>query len=113
MDVALLNERVVFQRNEAVVDEVGNHGNVWTDYYSCAATIGGEGLASSKEREAAGLTVEDAAMTVTVRYCRKAADIMSTGYRVLFRGGIYDIVNVDHMNFKRKALKFTCRKVRR
>ena len=113
MDVALLNERVTFQRNEAVVDGVGNHGNVWTDYYTCAATIGGEGLASSGEAQEAGMTVEDVSMTVTVRYCRKAVDIMSTRYRVLFRGEIYDIVNVDHMNFKKKSLKFTCRKVRR
>ena len=43
MDVALLNERVTFQKNEAVVDDVGNHRNVWTDYYACSATIGGEG----------------------------------------------------------------------
>ena len=107
MDVALLNERVTFQKNEAVVDDVGNHRNVWTDYYTCSATIGGEGLASSKE------VLEDVSMTVTVRYCRKAVDIMSTRYRVLFRGEIYDIVNVDHMNFKKKSLKFTCRKVRR
>ena len=111
MDVALLNERVTFQKN--VVDDVGNHRNVWTDYYACSATIGGEGLASSKEVQEAGMTVEDVSMTVTVRYCRKAVDIMSTGYRVLFRGEIYDIVNVDHMNFKKKSLKFTCRKVRR
>ena len=113
MEVALLNERVMFQRNEAVVDGVGNHVNAWTDYYACSATIGGEGLASSGERQEAGMTVEDVSMTVTVRYCRKAVDIMSTGYRVLFRGEIYDIVNVDHMNFKKKSLKFTCRKVRR
>lgn len=113
MDVALLNERVTFQRNEAVVDGVGNHMNVWTDYYTCAATIGGEGLASSGETQEAGMTVEDVSMTVTVRYCRKAVDIMSTGCRVLLRGEVYDIVNVDHMNFKKRTLKFTCRKVRR
>ena len=113
MEVALLNERVMFQRNEAVVDGVGNHVNAWTDYYACSATIGGEGLASSGEKQEAGMTVEDVSMTVTVRYCRKAVDIMSTGCRVLFRGEVYDIVNVDHMNFKKKCLKFTCRKVRR
>ena len=52
-------------------------------------------------------------MTVTVRYCNKAAAINSTGYRVLFKDEFYDIVNVDHMNFKKKSLKFGCRKVRR
>ena len=113
MDVALLNERVTFQKNEAVVDGVGNHMNVWTDYYTCFATIGGEGMAGSKEEQAAGTTVEDFSMTVSVRYCRRAAAIDSTHYRVMFMGGIYNIVNIDHMNFRKKSLKFTCRKERR
>ena len=113
MDAAVVRWKVTFQKNEAIVDGVGNHGNVWTDYYTCSATIGGEGLASSGEEQEAGMTVEDVSMTVTVRYCRKAVDIMSTGCRVLFRGEVYDIVSVDHMNFKKKALKFVCRKVRR
>lgn len=78
MDVALLNERVTFQKNEVVVDGVGNHMNVWTDYYTCAATIGGEGLASSGETQEAGMTVEDVSMTVTVRYCRGRAFISMT-----------------------------------
>lgn len=113
MDAALLNERVVFQKNEISVDGVGNHVNVWADYYSCFATIGGEGLASSKEKETAGMTVEDVSMTVSVRYCKALKDAVSTGYRVMFRGDVYDIVNVDHMNYKKKILKFMCRKARR
>jgi SPP1 family predicted phage head-tail adaptor len=108
-----MNERVTFQKNAVVTDEIGNHVNAWEDFYSCFATIGGEGLASSRESEVAGQTVEDAGMTVTVRFCKKAAEITSTGFRVEFRGELYDITNVDHMNFKRKCLKFVCRKVRR
>ena len=110
---ALLNEKIVFLKNTVVTDAVGNHTNEWDEYYTCFATIGGEGMASSKEEEVAGTTVEDVAMTVTVRYCNKAAAINSTGYRVLFMDAFYDIVNVDHMNFKKKSLKFGCRKVRR
>ena len=110
---ALLNEKIVFLKNTVVTDVVGNHTNEWDEYYTCFATIGGEGMASSKEEEVAGTTVEDVAMTVTVRYCNKAAAINSTGYRVLFKDEFYDIVNVDHMNFKKKSLKFSCRKVRR
>ena len=52
-------------------------------------------------------------MTVTVRYCMKTAQITPTGFRIIFHGEVYDIVNVDHMNFKKKCLKFICRKVRR
>ena len=113
MVTALLNEKVAFLKNTVVTDAVGNHTNEWDEYYTCFATIGGAGLASSKEEEVAGTTVEDVAMTVTVRYCNKTAAITSTGYRILFKGEFYDIVNVDHMNFKKKSLKFSCRKVRR
>ena len=110
---ALLNEKVTFLKNTVVTDAVGNHTNEWDEYYTCFATIGGEGLASSKEKEVAGTTVEDISMTVTVRYCEKAAAINSTEYRILFHGEFYDIVNVDHMNFKKNSLKYSCRKVRR
>ena len=113
MDVAALRSRVTFQKNETVTDKYGNHKNVWTDYYSCFATMGGEGLASSKEEQVAGVTVEDFSMTVTVRYCKKAAAISSTGYRVMFEGEIYNIENIDHLNYKNRALKFSCRKERR
>ena len=113
MDVAALRSKVTFQKNETVTDKYGNHKNDWTDYYTCCATIGGEGLASSKEEEVTGTTVEDFSMTVTVRYCSKAAAVTSTGFRVMFLGEIYNIENIDHMNFRKKSLKFTCRKERR
>ena len=47
MDVALLNQRIVFQKNAVITDSIGNHKNSWIDYCSCAATIGGE---SGKDR---------------------------------------------------------------
>lgn len=113
MNIALMNEKVTFQKNVPVADVIGNHKNAWKDFYTCHATIGGEGLTSSKEKEEAGTIVEDVGMTVTVRYCKKASEIGSTTHRLIFRGEIYDITNVDHMNFKKKCLKFSCRKVRR
>ena len=98
---------LTFQKNETVTDKYGNHKNAWTDYYTCFATIGGEGLASSKEEQVAGATVEEDSMTVTVRYCAKTAAITSTGFRVVFMGELYN------MNFRKRSLKFTCRKERR
>ena len=113
MDIALMNEKVTFQKNTVVTDVVGNHRNVWEDDYTCFATIGGEGMAGSKEKEGAGTTVEDVEMTVTVRYCRKTSEIRSVTHRLIFHGEIYDITNVDHLNFRKKCLKLRCRKVRR
>ena len=113
MNVSLINEKVTFQKNTVITDSIGNHKNGWEDFYICHATIGGEGMASSKEKEEAGTIVEDVGMTVTIRYCKKASEIGSTTHRIIFKGEIYDITNVDHTNFKKKCLKFSCRKVRR
>ena len=113
MDIALMNEKVIFQKCSVVKDGIGNHRNEWTEDYCCFATIGGEGLASSREAEAAGTVVEDVGMTVTVRYCKKTAGIRSVTHRILFRDQVYDIVSVDLLSCNMKSLKFTCRKVRR
>ena len=113
LNVSLMNEKVTFQKNTVITDAIGNHKNGWEVFYICHATIGGEGMASSKEKEEAGTIVEDVGMTVTIRYCKKASEIGSTTHRIIFKGEIYDITNVDHTNFKKKCLKFSCRKVRR
>ena len=113
LNVSLMNEKVTFQKNTVITDAIGNHKNCWEDFYICHATIGGEGMASSKEKEEAGTIVEDVGMTVTIRYCKKASEIGSTTHRIIFKDEIYDITNVVHMNFKKKSLKFSCRKVRR
>lgn len=85
MEIALLNVKVTFQKNSVVSDTIGNRKNVWEDYYTCHATVSGEG---GQEKAAAG-------------------------FRILFGGEIYNISAVDHMNYKKKALKFRCEKARR
>ena len=110
MKISLLNEKILFQKNSVVSDVIGNRKNVWEDYYSCFATIGGE---SRNEKAEAGQTIDDVGITFTVRYCSQLVDIVSTGFRILFRGEIYNILSVDHMNYKKKSLKFRCEKVRR
>jgi len=110
MDIALLNTKILLQRNAIVVDAIGNHTNSWEDYYACHATAGGEG---GSEKPAAGQTVENVDITFTVRYCQKTVSVTADGFRVLFRGEVYNIMAVDHMNFKKKALKFKCQKARR
>lgn len=43
MDIALLNVKIIIQKNETVVDAIGNHKNTWTDFHTCFATVSGEG----------------------------------------------------------------------
>ena len=110
MKVSLLNEKILFQKSAVISDAIGNRKNTWEDYYSCFATIDGE---SSNEKSEAGQTIDDVGITFSVRYCSQLVDIVSTGFRILFRGEIYNILSVDHMNYKKKSLKFRCEKVRR
>ncbi|MEG0919346.1 MAG: phage head closure protein [Anaerovoracaceae bacterium] len=110
MDIALLNVRVVFQKSAVTVDAIGNHKNEWKEFYSCYATVSGE---NGKETTAAGITVDDSDLSFSVRYCRTVSEINNTVYRVLFGGEIYNILSVDHMNYRNKSVKFKCQKVRR
>ena len=113
MEASLLNVKIVFQKNAVEVDGIGNHKITWTDYYPCHATVSGEAGRQTSETDVAGIVADESDVSFTVRYCRKASVIDSTGYRVVFDGGIYDILAIDHMNYKKKCLKFKCRKVRR
>ena len=110
MEISLLNVKVTFQKNSVVADNIGNRRNVWEDYYTCYATVGGEG---GNEKAAAGLTVVDSDIAFTIRFCKRAVEVTADGFRILFGGEIYNIVAVDHMNYRKKALKFRCEKARR
>ena len=110
MNVALLNVRIIVQKNEVVVDSIGNHKNTWTDWYSCYATVSSE---SPKEDTDAGMIVDNSKMDFTIRWCRNAAEITYDKYRVVYDGSTYNILGIDHMNFKKKSIKLKCQKVRR
>lgn len=110
MEIAAFRVKIMFQRQEAVADGIGNHTNRWVDYFACRATVGGEG---GTEKAVAGTTVEDADISFTVRFCRAAEAVSSSGFHIVFREELYDILAIDHLNYKKRALKFRCRKVRR
>lgn len=110
MDIALLNVKITVQKNETVVDAIGNHKNNWTDYHTCFATVSGEG---GSEKSVAGLIVADSDISFTVRYCKALVDLDVSKHRVIFEGSIYNIVSIDHMNYEKKCLKLKCEKVKR
>lgn len=112
MNIGLLNERIVIEKNAVQTDGIGNHKNTWQPYYTCSATVSASAEAG-KEDSAAGLTVDNNKMDFTIRYCRQADAITSTEYRVRFAGELYNILAVDHMNYRRKSLKLRCQKARR
>lgn len=107
MDIALLNVKITIQKNRTVVDDIGNHKNIWTDFHTCFATVSGE---NGSEKSVAGLVVDDSDISFTVRWCRKLSDLDVTKHRIIFDGITYNLVSIDHMNFKKKCLKLKCRK---
>ena len=104
MNIELLNVRIFITKNEVSVDAIGNHKTSWAPYYSCYATVSAE---AGKENTDAGMIVDN------IRWCRKAAALDSTHYRVEFNDTLYDITAIDHMNYKKKCIKLSCQKVRR
>jgi SPP1 family predicted phage head-tail adaptor len=103
MDVARLNVRIMIQRNETEVDRYGNHKSVWKDYFPCWATCRNQ---TGSEKDEAGQTLEEDRMDFTVRYSSETAAVVSTKYRILLNGRIYNIDHVDDMAFKKRSLKF-------
>lgn len=110
MDISLLNRKIMIQKSTITVDDIGNHTNRWDDFYSCYATISAE---SPSESTSAGTVVDNTKADFTVRCCRTVLDITADEYRILYAGEIYNILGIDHMNFKKKSVKFKCQKVRR
>ena len=113
MDIAAMNVRITFQKQDVVVDEIGNRSNEWTDYYSCFATISNSSGKTDTESEGAGTTLDELDIGFTVRFCQKTFAVNSTGYRIIWNGEVYNIVKVDYLNMKKRGLKFRCRKVAR
>lgn len=110
MKISLLNEKILIQKAVVTADAIRNRKNDWEDYFSCHATISGE---NGGEKAENGVTVDKSTISFTVRYCSNVADITSTGFWIIFKGQIYNILSVDHMNYKKKSVKFRCERARR
>ncbi|MCH3955485.1 MAG: phage head closure protein [Eubacterium sp.] len=107
MNIALLNERILIQKAEVTSDAIGNRISTWKDYFSCYAGVSSE---SPKEETAAGATWDESLIDFTVRWCSETETLRSKGYRVLFRDAVYSIEGIDHMNYKKRAIKLHCRR---
>ena len=113
MKIALLNKRITIEKQQTVTDRIGNHKNEWVTWHECHATVSGEGNKGGGETEAVGTTVDHADCYFTVRWCNALRAVSTTNYRIVMDGEIYDILSIDHFSYRKKALKFRCRKVRR
>lgn len=56
------------------------------------------------------MIVDNTKVDFTIRWCKKAAVLDSTHYRVEFNDTLYDITAIDHMNYKKNASNSPVRK---
>lgn len=110
MKISLLNERILIEKSKVKVDKIGNRKNIWIPYFSCRATISSE---SPMEQTSSGVVWDESKIDFSVRYCRELSKLSSTGFRVSFHDCIYEILGIDHMNYKKKSIKLHCRRVER
>lgn len=110
MNIALLNQKIIIQKEERVVDEIGNQNAIWTDFLTRFATISGQNQVEISEH---GALWDENKIDFTIRYSKNALLIDSKSYRVLFQDEVYDILGVDYQNFKKKSLKIKCVKQER
>jgi SPP1 family predicted phage head-tail adaptor len=108
MNIAFLSEQILLQKVSITSDEIGNRISSWQDYFACCATVS---AVSPKEEAVAGVIWDESAIDFTVRWCTEIDPLNSKEYRVIFRDQIYSIEGIDHMNYKKKAVKFHCRRV--
>lgn len=106
MNIAKLNVRIEVEKADVVVDEIGNRTCVYKPYHSFYAYAGTYAADESQSAQ----TYAHETITFTLRYSNASAAITSNGYRVRFKGSIYNIVSVDKMNYKGKELKLKCQK---
>lgn len=110
MNIALLNQKITIQKEERVVDEIGNQNQVWLDFMTRFATISGQNQVEINEN---GALWDENKIDFTIRYSKNSLLIDSKSYRVIFQNEVYDILGIDYQNFKKKSLKIKCVKQER
>ena len=110
MNIGLLNTKIKIQKAVVIIDDIGNHTNTYVDYYECFATVSSEGQGEAND---AGQVVDEGKMNFTIRWCDLASKIDTTNFRVIMGESIYNIIGIDHMNYKKKSIKLKCQRVRR
>jgi len=101
-----MKERIIIQKDSMAIDRYSNHTKSWTDFYSCWAYAN----TFAKDEKPDVVTTDNRSITFEVRYCSKLSRITSTGYRVIFRNDVYNILAVDMMNWNKKTIHLKCQK---
>lgn len=107
MNIAAMRKRITIQKNSTEIDKYGNHKPAWIDYFTCWATIAKQSNSTDETHES-GYTQEHERLGITVRWSSETAAVNSKEYRITLDDRLYDIVDIDEMNYKHNSRKFIC-----
>jgi len=104
VNIGKMDERIIIEKNEVITDSIGNHRNVWSDYFSCYSYVSTYAADETK----GAVSREQETVSFSLRYCPETAVLTSIGYRVVHRGKIYNIDAVDLMNYDHQEVRLRC-----
>ncbi len=103
--IADMRDKITIQSQTVSIDEIGNHINSWSDYYTCWASVAVYRSGKTQETDEAAQTIQLKKLDFTVRRCPQTAQLTSTEYRIIFNGKIFNIDRIDDTS--RKTVKIS------
>lgn len=95
-DVGRLDKRITIQKRSEPddFDAVGNQVEEWSDFHSCWAAVAN---VSDDEVSVAREPRDKSIKSFKIRYCSKLAELSTDGFRIFYRGSVYDIKHIDNI----------------
>lgn len=110
MKIGTMRHRITIQKLVTVTDKIGNHTNEYRDY--CSRWAYANNLSGSEYWQAAQTNAQNS-IYFMIRWDKVTGAVTSDGYRILFNGKIYNILSVDHYQFRCKTIQFKAEEVKR
>lgn len=105
MEIGRLNHRITVLEHRTVRDEIGNHMTKWEEAFSLWSCVS---VRSSAESDDTGVIRQVETTDFIVRMHPSVYRISSTGFRILFRGIIYDIIGITPYYDHNSYMKIQC-----
>lgn len=90
------------EKNSYTSDEIGNQTALWTEYYKGYAFV--NNLYGAEYWEAAQTQAENT-VVFTMRYHPLLDTINTRGFRLIYRGKIYNIKSIDNVKYRNELVK--------
>lgn len=93
-DTGKLNQRITFQKQTEIIDEIKCRTTELHDFYTCWASVSG---VPGREYWIAREQHEENTLSFKVRYCQKLAEINKTEYFIKYKNKIYNITDINNL----------------